>query len=596
MGWGREGRPDVRAGPHRGERGCECPYHDSLRGSASPARALRPPSACCSRQVQRRGRSQCDRLHTRRRRGGRPVLPARRQRRLRHRALSPRPAVRPGDGHRRRHGHDRGSRDSEPVAVQPRPRGIGRALGAGGRPRCGLEPRRRRADDHAERGHPRAKRFTTEIAYSGVPDPVVDVFGVSGFLHTDDGALVIGEPHVADTWYPVNDHPSDKAAYTFRITVPAGLEAVANGLLEDTSTSGGWTTWTWVAREPMASYLTTASVGEFELRSYKHRGISLLDAVDPDLYGPTGAPRTGSQFAISQVGEPAYKRLARTIAVPAGGANVLLDQARHGNELGSRVRRGPHRRRRRLDDAPRPERAHEGRHGLLVSVLARAAPVPRALPGGQRRRHLLPPAAAASGGRGAARARATSSGWSTSAATRTRASRCRSATPATSPSSCPGRSSTTSSSRPAPGRPRSRRTATRWTAGPCSSSARSPPNPNDWIVGTAADTPPARRDDRRSARPAGRDPRLRGGPVRPLPVQRRRRDRGRHVGDRLRAREPDAPDLREGVFHRSVPGGQRDRARAGPPVVRRQPRGRGLAAHLAQRGLRDVRGVALERA
>ena len=166
------------------------------------------------------------------------------------------------------------------------------------------------------------KRFTTKIAYSGVPETIVDLFGVSGFLHTDDGALIIGEPHVADTWYPVNDHPSDKAAYTFRITVPAGLEAVANGLLEDTTTSGGWTTWTWDAREPMASYLTTASVGEFELRSYRHRGIYLLDAVDPDLYGPTGTPRTGSQFAISQVGEPAYKRLARTIAVPAGGATM----------------------------------------------------------------------------------------------------------------------------------------------------------------------------------------------------------------------------------------------------------------------------------
>ena len=81
-------------------------------------------------------------------------------------------------------------------------------------------------------GIPELKRFTTTIRYSGVPEPVVDVFGVSGFLHTDDGALVIGEPHVADTWYPVNDHPSDKAAYTFRITVPDGLEAVANGLLE----------------------------------------------------------------------------------------------------------------------------------------------------------------------------------------------------------------------------------------------------------------------------------------------------------------------------------------------------------------------------
>ena len=164
--------------------------------------------------------------------------------------------------------------------------------------------------------------FLTRIVYSGVPEPIVDPFGVSGFLHTDDGAMIIGEPHVADTWYPVNDHPSDKASYTFRMKVPAGLEAVANGILLDEHTSAGWTTWTWFAREPMASYLTTASVGDFNLHKYRHRGIYMLDAVDPDLYGPTGAPRTGSQFAIAQVGEPAFKRLTRTIAVPAGGATM----------------------------------------------------------------------------------------------------------------------------------------------------------------------------------------------------------------------------------------------------------------------------------
>ena len=69
--------------------------------------------------------------------------------------------------------------------------------------------------------------------------------GESGFLHTDDGTVVAGEPDVAATWFPVNDHPTDKARYTFRITVPAGLEAVANGLLEDSRTHQGWTTWTW---------------------------------------------------------------------------------------------------------------------------------------------------------------------------------------------------------------------------------------------------------------------------------------------------------------------------------------------------------------
>ena len=55
--------------------------------------------------------------------------------------------------------------------------------------------------------------------------------GSDGFIPTDDGALVVGQPHVASSWYPVNDHPSDKASYDFRITVPAGLQAVSNGVL-----------------------------------------------------------------------------------------------------------------------------------------------------------------------------------------------------------------------------------------------------------------------------------------------------------------------------------------------------------------------------
>jgi peptidase M1-like protein/immune inhibitor InhA-like protein len=164
--------------------------------------------------------------------------------------------------------------------------------------------------------------FTTMVRYHGVPEPIEDAFGVSGFLHTDDGALIVGEPHVAATWYPVNDHPSDKAAYTFRVTVPAGLEAVANGTLQSRRTKRGWTTWTWKASEPMASYLATATIGEFDLRSYRSAGIRYWDAIDPDLFAPPALPHTGQQFAISQKAQPSYKRLARTITVPAGAATL----------------------------------------------------------------------------------------------------------------------------------------------------------------------------------------------------------------------------------------------------------------------------------
>ena len=238
------------------------------------------------------------------------------------------------------------------------------------------------------KGLRKRESFKVEVRYSGVPETLEDG---SGFIHTDDGTLVVGQPHVAATWYPVNDHPLDKASYTFEITVPAGLEAVANGVLQDRRTKRGWTTWTWDAREPVASYLTTATIGEFDLAAYKRDGIRFWDAIDADLLGPPAFPRTGSQFAISQRGEPAYKRLQRTISVPGGGATVSFWVTRDTRaQLGLLLRRGAHGRDERLDDLARPERPHLAGHGFRLPLLALPAPVPRALPVGQRRRHLRP--------------------------------------------------------------------------------------------------------------------------------------------------------------------------------------------------------------
>lgn len=172
------------------------------------------------------------------------------------------------------------------------------------------------------RGLRKHKKFTVRIAYDGVPQPLpgASIFD-AGFLHTDDGALAVGQPHSATTWYPVNDHPSDKASYRFQITVPQGLEAISNGYLKRRSSRSGRTTWTWVAREPMASYLSMMAIGEFDVRAYRERGIAYWDAVDPRLFDRV-APRTGDQYALSQSADLAYKRLARTISVPAGGGQL----------------------------------------------------------------------------------------------------------------------------------------------------------------------------------------------------------------------------------------------------------------------------------
>jgi aminopeptidase N len=121
------------------------------------------------------------------------------------------------------------------------------------------------------------------ITYGGETTRPRDIEGfLYGWVTTRDGAMVVGEPEGTMTWYPVSDHPTDKATYTFEITVPEGKVAVANGLPSgEPVTADGWTTWSWDAPDEQASYLTTASVGDYDLRfSETESGLPIIDAVD----------------------------------------------------------------------------------------------------------------------------------------------------------------------------------------------------------------------------------------------------------------------------------------------------------------------------
>jgi aminopeptidase N len=150
------------------------------------------------------------------------------------------------------------------------------------------------------RGLDRGRSFTVRVRYDGTTGQPTDNTGaLYGWVSMPDGAFVANEPEGASTWYPVNDHPTDKASYDFRITVPAAKTAVANGELVGRHTVGGWTTWVWRARDPMASYLSMAAVGDYDLRfSRGPRGLPIIDAVDRDL-GPEaddGLARTGEMI------------------------------------------------------------------------------------------------------------------------------------------------------------------------------------------------------------------------------------------------------------------------------------------------------------
>lgn len=125
--------------------------------------------------------------------------------------------------------------------------------------------------------------FTTVVRYSGRPVTVTDPDGSEeGWLRTADGALALGEPVGSMAWFPGNHHPSDKATYDITVSVPEGLKAVSNGELRSSETEGGRATFVWHVGEPMASYVATVAVGEFETRVSKTGdGLPVYVAVDP---------------------------------------------------------------------------------------------------------------------------------------------------------------------------------------------------------------------------------------------------------------------------------------------------------------------------
>jgi aminopeptidase N len=130
---------------------------------------------------------------------------------------------------------------------------------------------------------PAGRGFRVTVTYDGTPKPVTDPDGsADGWIPTDDGAFVAGEPQGAMTWFPANGHPKDKSSYDITVTVPQGRTAVSNGMLLGQRTEQGRTTFHWRETRPMAAYLATVTVGTFKVEQYTTRdGIRVYDAVDP---------------------------------------------------------------------------------------------------------------------------------------------------------------------------------------------------------------------------------------------------------------------------------------------------------------------------
>lgn len=85
----------------------------------------------------------------------------------------------------------------------------------------------------------------------------------TAFFVTGEGSATAGQADGMHHMFPSNDHPSDKASFTFTLDVPSNETAVANGVLTRKVAAGPRTIWTFEQREPMATELTQIVVGAY---------------------------------------------------------------------------------------------------------------------------------------------------------------------------------------------------------------------------------------------------------------------------------------------------------------------------------------------
>ncbi|AVH20949.1 M1 family metallopeptidase [Nocardia cyriacigeorgica] len=125
--------------------------------------------------------------------------------------------------------------------------------------------------------------FTVTVEYAG---PATESAGEGWTFAPSGGAFVVGEPHSAASWYPLNDTPRDKATFTLHATVPAEWEVVSNGIRTRDEVRDGSRTVSWEARQPILGYLTTIAIDKFTyLEQRRADGTPLLSAFAPGAAG-----------------------------------------------------------------------------------------------------------------------------------------------------------------------------------------------------------------------------------------------------------------------------------------------------------------------
>jgi aminopeptidase N len=168
--------------------------------------------------------------------------------------------------------------------------------------------------------------------------PVGTPYPIEFWNNTVDGFGIMSQPDRAHLAFPSNDHPSDKARFTVRITAPNDRMGVAGGRLITKYRHGADTTWVYRTEHPIPTDVLAIAVGKFrELRqtgphqlpvhSYlalgSLQGQTFTDAMQAE------AQQTPAQIAWleQQIGRPFPFEQYGVLGLASGYDGVALETA-----------------------------------------------------------------------------------------------------------------------------------------------------------------------------------------------------------------------------------------------------------------------------
>lgn len=129
---------------------------------------------------------------------------------------------------------------------------------------------------------------TVTIFYQGTPkkDPAFGgfYFGPGNFAYNIGVGMSLVPHALGRVWFPAIDTFTERATYTFHVTVDSSNEAICNGTLDSVTFGPSTKTYHWSLRDPIPSYLASVAVSDYI--AIRDTFTGLLGPVPSAIYVP----------------------------------------------------------------------------------------------------------------------------------------------------------------------------------------------------------------------------------------------------------------------------------------------------------------------